>query len=44
MEEIVIKTIIKPFEPFLTFLVIFLVYLDVMINEIPMLYYYYISN
>ena len=44
MEEIVIKTIIKPFEPFLTFLVIFLVYLDVMINEIPMLYYYYISD
>ena len=44
MEEIVIKIIIKPFALFLTFLVVFLVYLDVIYNEKPMLYYYYIPN
>ena len=44
MEEIVIKTIIKPFVLFLTFLVVFLVYLDVVYNEKSMLHYYYISN
>ena len=44
MEEIVIKSIIKPFVLFLTFLVVILVYLDVIYNEKPMLYYYYILN